>query len=39
MLYSFAVCCLPQLTSGECVVEEVKAVDEAAGLVYFLGTK
>ena len=30
---------LLQLTSGEWVVEEVKAVDEAAGLVYFLGTK
>ena len=35
----YAVCCPPQLTSGEWVVEEVKAVDEAAGLVYFLGTK
>jgi hypothetical protein len=28
-----------QLTSGEWAVEEVKAVDEAAGVVYFLGSK
>ena len=45
MYCSYAVYCpsltynLLQLTSGEWVVEEVKAVDEAAGLVYFLGTK
>jgi len=30
---------LLQLTDGEWIVEDIKAVDETAGLVYFVGTK
>jgi dipeptidyl-peptidase-4 len=38
-VYDYAGQLERQLTSGDWMVEEVKAVDEQAGLVYFMGTR
>jgi len=38
-IYDYEGKLVRQLTDGEWMVEEVKAVDEAAGLLYFMGTK